>query len=233
MRGDDADVAASQDVAAQPQDREVRGRGARGLGGLRLNVQQPDPEPAGAASDPATRQDGHVSPALEADAPAVEDHGRHRGAAALRRGAEAEEPLALEKEVALLREEEAEARQVDLLRVLLHLGEVGPVREVGDETPGEPVLHVHAGVRGRVVAEGRRGGEVGRAGRDPVRLDVERAPDGRHLHAHERREDVETVHRPDTRGGGHGRQERQLVLPAHHAPQVEAPHLRARLAVPQ
>ena len=43
---------------------------------------------------------------------------------------EVEDALALEKELALLREEEAESGEVDLLLVVLDLSEIGVVGEV-------------------------------------------------------------------------------------------------------
>ena len=47
--------------------------------------------------------------------------------------AEREDALPFEEEVALLREEQAEARQVDLLLVLFDLREVGVVGDVGGQ----------------------------------------------------------------------------------------------------
>ncbi len=60
----------------------------------------------------------------------------------------------LEEEVALLREEQVEARQVDLLLVGLDLREVGVDGEVPRQARGHAVLHVEAGVV--VLVERRR-----------------------------------------------------------------------------
>ena len=62
------------------------------------------------------------------------------------RAAEREDALSLEEEVALLGEEQAEARQVDLLLVLLHLREVRVYGEVGGQAARQAVLGVEAGV---------------------------------------------------------------------------------------
>ena len=76
--------------------------------------------------------------------------------------AEIEDPLALEKEVALLGEEQAEAREVDLLLVLLDLREVGVDRQVGGQPAREAVLHIDADVAADVVAERHARRAVGR-----------------------------------------------------------------------
>ena len=59
-----------------------------------------------------------------------------------RRPAEGERALVLEKELALLGKEQAEAREVDLLLVGLDLREVGVVGEVGRQVLRDAVLHV-------------------------------------------------------------------------------------------
>ena len=60
---------------------------------------------------------------------------------------EVEDAGALGEELALLREEQAEARQVDDFLVGLHLREVGVIREVGDQIVGEADLEVAAVLR--------------------------------------------------------------------------------------
>ena len=59
---------------------------------------------------------------------------------------------ALEKEVALLGEEQVEARQVDLLLVDFDLREVGVDREVGGDVLRDAVLHVAADAAVAVVS---------------------------------------------------------------------------------
>ncbi len=58
--------------------------------------------------------------------------------------AEVEDAAPFEEEVALLGEEEGEAREVHLLLVDLHLREVGVHGEVGGEVRRDRVLHVAA-----------------------------------------------------------------------------------------
>ena len=55
---------------------------------------------------------------------------------------EVEDAAPFEEEIALLREEQAEARQVHLLLVDFDLREVGVDREVGGEVRGDAVLRV-------------------------------------------------------------------------------------------
>ena len=105
---------------------------------------------ARASGQPPAAVDRDLAAPIEADAPAVEQ--RRRVAAEVAGAAEVEDALVLEEEVALLGEEQAEARQVDLLLVGLDLGEVGVVGEVGGQAPRDAVLHVEADV----AAEGAR-----------------------------------------------------------------------------
>ena len=77
-------------------------------------------------------------------------------AIALRERAEEEDSLPLEEEVALLGVEQIESRQVHLLHVVLDLGEVGVVGEVGDQAAREPVLDVEARVAVQVVRDAAR-----------------------------------------------------------------------------
>ena len=106
---------------------------------------------ADAAGQAPAAVDRHGAALFEPDAPAVEQD-RHLVRApptCRRRAAERERARVLEEELALLREEEAEAREVDLLLVGLDLGEVGVVGEVGREVLRHAVLHVDADVAGR------------------------------------------------------------------------------------
>ena len=67
--------------------------------------------------------------------------------------AKREDALALQEELALLREEQAEAREVDLLVVVFDLREVGAIGEVRGQAARDAVLHVHAGVAVQVGLE--------------------------------------------------------------------------------
>src|SRR6185436_20520409 len=108
--------------------------------------------------------DGYRLPVAQAD-PAAEEHDRSRARALARLPAEIKDPLSLEKEVALLGEEQAEARQVDLLLIFFNLREVGIDGKVGNQPARQAVFRVDADVAPEIVAEGdaRRavGGERG------------------------------------------------------------------------
>ena len=70
--------------------------------------------------------------------------------------AERERVAVLEKELALLGEEQAEPRQVDLLLVGLDLREIGVVGEVRGQVLRDAVLHVEPHVAVEVVRDRRR-----------------------------------------------------------------------------
>jgi hypothetical protein len=195
VRGNQADVAAAQHVAPQPHDRKVRRRGKAVVCFTRLHVQQADPELADPPCQPSSGDNRHFPAILEADAPAVEDDGRGIAAALL--AAKVEQPLAFEEELALLGEEQAEAREIDLLLVLLHLREVRAEGEIGYETLRDAVLHVEPGVRQRIVAERRRGRQVRRRRGNRVRLDVDRGTLAWRFDTNQRREEVVAIHRAD------------------------------------
>jgi hypothetical protein len=65
--------------------------------------------------------------------------------------AEGEDVLTLEEEIAPLREEQAETRQVDLRLVVFHLREIGVVGEVGDQRLRDAPLGVDAPLEVAVV----------------------------------------------------------------------------------
>ena len=130
-----AEAAAAQDVALHAHDGEV-GRAALGdpscVAGL--DVQQPEAVSAHPAGEAAAASIGTSTSRVEADAPAVEED--RRVAAPLAVGAtppNANSALVLEEELTLLGEEQAEAREVDLLLVGFDLREVGVVGEVGGQ----------------------------------------------------------------------------------------------------
>src|SRR6185503_2457067 len=103
--------------------------------------------------------------------PPAEEHDRHRRGARAEPGlaAEIENALTLEKKIALLRVEDVEAREVDLLQVLFDLREIGIHRHVGGERAREAVLQIEAAARGYVVGEGNARRTIRRHRRDPVR----------------------------------------------------------------
>ena len=122
-----------------------------------LDVQRADRPAADAAGQArAGEQRNGIAGRRQADLPAEEeDHVLRRvlapaaTAAATATGvagAELEDARVLEEEVALLGEEQAEARQVDLLLVGFDLREVGVDREVPRQPGRDAVLHVEAGV---------------------------------------------------------------------------------------
>ena len=90
--------------------------------------------------------------------PAVRGGGTPAGAA--RTNAELVNAGVLEKEVALLREEQTEASQVDLLLVRLHLREVAVERHVGGQALREPVFNIEAGVAAEIIGYPRRRSHV-------------------------------------------------------------------------
>ena len=65
--------------------------------------------------------------------------------------AEGEHALVLQEELAFFREEQAEAREVHLLLVGLHLREVGVVGEVGREVRRDAVLRIDADIGAGIV----------------------------------------------------------------------------------
>ena len=102
-----------------------------------------DAELADLAGEAAAGIDRDDAAAVQADAPAVEQRRRAVAVPLLPSGAaaaEVEDAAPFEEEVALLREEEAEARQVDLLLVDLDLREVGVDRDVRRQIGRDAVL---------------------------------------------------------------------------------------------
>src|SRR5262249_41981790 len=105
---------------------EVRLARARRLSGV--DVEDPDAEGAALSDELHPAADRHLTPVEEADAPGEERDERLVEADPAR---EVELVRPLEEEAPLLRKEEGEARQVDLPRVDLRLGEVGVERSDG------------------------------------------------------------------------------------------------------
>ena len=151
-------------------------------------------------------------PACPGPAPAPEE----------RAAPEVEDAAAFEEEVALLGEEEAEAREVDLLLVDLDLREVGVVGEVRGQVLGDAVLDVDADVAGGVVADAAR--DVAGQPADRVGLHLERPVARRHLQA---RQSGRGRH-PELAGSAGDRDRIQvgpLVLPADVPAELQPPEL--------
>ena len=132
----------------------------------------------------------HLPAVLEPDAAAVE---QDRGAAPATEQAgpgapEGEQPLIFEEELALLGEEEAETREVDLLLVRFHLREVGVEGHVSHQVLGDPVLHVEPDVSINGVRHGGRGHAIARevAGHERFQLEGPTTLGG-HLQTDQRR----------------------------------------------
>ena len=186
MREHAADAAAPQDVALGAQHREVGGLDPRRLVIAGLHVDRAEGELAGLAGGAAAGDERNHARLIEADAAAEEQVRRVAGAGA-ESGAGAagkrERAEAFEEEVALLREEQVEARQVDLLLVDFDLREVGVDGEVGGDVLRDAVLHVAADAAVAIVVDARRHGVVGRDAGERVRLELEVAAARRHLQA--------------------------------------------------
>jgi len=85
---------------------------------------------------------------LQPDSSAVEEQQRWRTAEARPGNAEVKEACALEEEGPLLREEQAEPREVHLFLVCFDLREVGVVRDVGGNVRRHAVFRVEADLEG-------------------------------------------------------------------------------------
>ena len=146
--------------------------------------------------------------------------------------AEIEDAAAFQEELALLREEQTEAGQVDLLLVHLDLREIGVDGEIGGQVLCHAVLDVEPDVAVTVVEYLRVGGEVGPARADQIRFDLERAVARRHVDAGHGggRRDAEQA-----RAGGirHRGQIDRLVLVVNPPPELQTPDLRAAGPIPE
>ena len=107
------------------------------------------------ARDAAADVDRDHRGRVEPDAPAVEQgrrdatcwrSSRRPGRWSDRRAPKSKMPRPFEEELALLRKQQAEPRQVHLLLVHFDLREVGVHRDVRGQVRGDAVLHVDAGV---------------------------------------------------------------------------------------
>ena len=161
-----------------------------------MNVQRAHVERPDLARDATTAHDWDRLPSGEPYPTAIE---QRRGIAATEDTSAAgaadvaeatlrklEDAAPLEKELALLGEEQAEAGQVDLLLVDLDLGKVGVVREVRGEVPRERVLRVNAGIPVTRAAHRRLRHEIGGRTPNAIGLDLETPRALRHLEPNER-----------------------------------------------
>ena len=178
-RGDQrTDVAATQNVALHPHDREVGRWRIRGPVFSRLHVHSAELIASDASRHATAAENGHFPIVSESDSATVEKHGDVRVARRRRTSrvvAEREDPLVLQEEVALLGKEQAEPREVDLLLVGFDLREVSVVGEVGREIRRDAVLRIHADVGAGIVRLFRRRHIVGRQVGNRVGLQLERA----------------------------------------------------------
>ena len=213
---DGADPRAVRQLARDADHGEVAGRGLR-VARARLHVEEAHVEAAELAREARAPGDrDHLARRPDPD-PAREEEVH------LSRGAEREQARVLEEEGPLLRVEEAEAVEVDLLLVDLDLREVGVHRRVEGEARRDAPLEVAARGGRRVAGLPERrllGGLPERVGQQlevALRRGLEAGQGARP------REPEQVVL------AGERRPERALVAPAHVALQVQAP-LAAALA---
>jgi len=143
------------------------------------------------------------------------------GRDARRHAAELEDALPFQEELPLLGEEDTEACQVDLLLVVLDLGEVGVAGEVRGQALRKADLEIAAEITARLVGAARRADVVGAHVAGEVRLQFERPRGSVRVDTDQRgkrRRLVDAALRP---GGRHPRQVRQFVLPAHETEEVD------------
>src|SRR5262249_54629854 len=136
---EDADGAPLKHIPPDPRDAEVGRWHAELIVSAGLDIEQSDaigPRTPGHAGAGPSRD--CVALAVEAASPAVEEVRTFGTAAA--DAAEAENPRVLQEKIPLLRKEQVEARQVQLLIVGLDLREVGVAGEVRCEGTRHAVL---------------------------------------------------------------------------------------------
>ena len=175
---DGADPRGSEEVPFVAADEVVVGRDGRGRGRsdelLGLHHQHADVVARRLSGHARAADDRNLRPGgAQADSPAEERHqvGRRAVEVAVAR-AEREGAGVLEEEVALLREEQVEARQVHLLLIDFDLGEVGAVGGVERHRRRQAVLGVEPAVEVHCRAQ-RPGGARLRAAADHERLDLQ------------------------------------------------------------
>ncbi len=165
IREDRADIAASEQVAAQSHDGEVC-PGGNGFFLARLDIEKADRVPARTTRQAAAGTYGCLFSSGEADASA-EKHDRCIAVLApleapSGRAAEGKDSLSLEKELALFGEEQAEAREVDLLFIRFDLRKIRIDGEVRDEALRDAIFGIEADVGAESVLHRWRRGSIGR-----------------------------------------------------------------------
>ena len=186
--GHQANAAATTDFPIQPQHGE-RGRWRRSrrrfLGAHTERAQLPPP---GASEHAHATDNGCNCGAGQTDASAVEQDGREIGRVAhagriespagasprtTPRATECKCVLSFEKELTFFGKEQRKAREIDLRVVVLDLGKIGAIGEVGDDEWGDAPLEVGARVAVALVGNGGCGRTVGEERTECVRLHVE------------------------------------------------------------
>ena len=225
-----SDTAAAKNVTLHPRYRKVRGERPGRLVSTGLNVQETHAVGADAPRQPPSSLDGNDTALVEADPPAVEQRGRVTRTESTG-ASERECALVLDEEVTLLRKEQAESGQVDLLLVGLHLRKIGVVGEIGRQVLGDLVLHIHTRIEAEVVPDLRARGQVARDVREDEGFDLDVPGVLGDFEAHEggrqgKLEETLNAQRVrETRDVG------QLVLPSVEPRHVESPDLVAPGAV--
>ena len=140
--------------------------GGNGFFLARLDIEKADRVPARTTRQAAAGTYGCLFSSGEADASA-EKHDRCIAVlapleAASGRAAEGEDSLSLEKELALFGEEQAEAREVDLLFIRFDLRKIRIDGEVRDEALRDAVFGIEADVGAESVLHRWRRGSIGR-----------------------------------------------------------------------
>src|SRR5204863_10084666 len=135
------------------------------------HAEHPDLIGSRPARQPGAAHDGNWRAARAQPDPAAEERDDlvARAAGWSRGGRDAEDARVLQEQLALLREEQIEAREVDLLLIGLDLREVRPVAEVERHRLGLPVLAVEPAID---VFSARRQSRVDRL-RDRKGVDLE------------------------------------------------------------
>ena len=227
---DDANVAPRQDVALDALDADdgvVRLRDGVGHDIVRRDVQKTEAVSTRAPGQTPTCENRNFRAAIKADAPTEEHDGRVgrpvEGERARIPSAKIENTLPLEKELAFLGKEEAEAGEVHLGLFGLDLGEIGVVREVENESFRHAIFRVEAEIGVARVLERYVRGTVGahRTGRVGLHLEVHGAL-GR-LDSDERGGEGQLQQTLPIECRGNGHELAALVLPLHPALEVDAP----------
>ncbi len=186
------------------------------------------------ACESPSGDDGNGLALVQADTAAEEHDGSVTTAgAAATPSSELENTLAFKEELAFFWEEQTEASEVDLLLVDFHLGEVGIISEIENESFCYAVLEVEAGIAVEVVRNGGFHALFGGDTRNSVGLDFQVFRTSRCLQAHQSGCRGNFGYAAEAVGRGDGSKVGELVLPAHDASEVDSPDLGAPFFVAQ